>query len=508
MTDSQQVYDFLAGVRDRNVTATLPAEDLTQLQQLDLIQVMTADQYAQTAQQVQELGAMQGAIQADAAKRAQLGGAVEEDQRREHSIMFHLEGQAKRTAEQAQEQQDRSTLQAVDSDLAAREQQFNQLVAKRSLMDTLVPFPGGYVGLTGLGAVKLRELGIRLYRVSDIPFSTYWEQSQQVDQELNNIADRGAWAFATVSAPLTDVDRSYLWAIAVGLAKQPTDLAAGATKFLEAFVRLREFSPNDANRLMSAEMLSTLPRPITDDLPLVDQLRHEVHKLGVPKESSLGVASILLLGRREDGTFSTSILPSFLKITRSYESAALLSIVNEPFDGLVQKFNAVRAMFNSWGFAPSEDVELSSAYLTISDLPIQGMSTKLAIIAKGLGAYLQYPLVASSVLASIPVLEANDSLNLLEDAYGIIGKRAMPLTQPELICLAVRMLHGIRAETVTGVDTTAVAAPTAARMSYGWGPGMYFFPMLVVYGAYYSTFSGIEGAHPGHAHAAGGVAVG
>jgi hypothetical protein len=84
----------------------------------------------------------------------------------------------------------------------------------------------------------------------------------------------------------------------------------------------------------------------------------------------------------------------------------------------------------------------------------------------------------------------------------------MPLTQPELICLAVRMLHGIRAETVTGVDTTAVAAPAAARMSYGWGPGMYFFPMLVVYGAYYSTFSGIEGAHPGHAHAAGGVAVG
>jgi len=69
-----------------------------------------------------------------------------------------------------------------------------------------------------------------------------------------------------------------------------------------------------------------------------------------------------------------------------------------------------------------------------------------------------------------------------------------------LICLAVRMVHGVRPQTIQNLDTTATAAPAAAGAGYYYGPRFFFVPILVAHGAYYSTFSGVGGAHPGHAH--------
>jgi hypothetical protein len=157
-------------------------------------------------------------------------------------------------------------------------------------------------------------------------------------------------------------------------------------------------------------------------------------------------------------------------------------------------------MFGSWGFAESDDVELASAYLAVSELPAEGINTKLAIISKGMATYLQYPLVASAVLASIPVLEANETLHLLEQAYDEIGRRAMPLAQPELITLAVRMIHGIRNETLSKLDTTAAVRPVAPMGYRGPYGGFYGVPMYVFYGSYFATYGGLGGIHPGHAH--------
>lgn len=147
-------------------------------------------------------------------------------------------------------------------------------------------------------------------------------------------------------------------------------------------------------------------------------------------------------------------------------------------------------------------MELAASFLTLSDLPADGISTKLTILSRSLIAYLQYPLVASAILASIPVLEANETLNLLEHAYEIIGRRAMPMSQAELLCLAVRMIHGIRSETVGGLDTTATARP--AGFTYLPTQRFFFVPIVILHGSYYSTFGGFGGAHPGHLHAFGG----
>ena len=38
--------------------------------------------------------------------------------------------------------------------------------------------------------------------------------------------------------------------------------------------------------------------------------------------------------------------------------------------------------------------------------------------------YLEYPLVAAAILTSIPTLEANETLDLMEKAYSLLGSFA------------------------------------------------------------------------------------
>jgi hypothetical protein len=503
MSNCQDVFNFLIAVQRRMSPTPLPDPDLAALQQAALIQRLTAGQYAQLAQDADALSATQSALAAEQAQRNVLASQLQDDYRKSHSILFHLEGREKQDAILQRQTSEQAALHDETADIATRNQTVSQMIAKQSLLGTLAPFGDGYVGLTSLGAMALRDLGVRLYRVSDIPFSQYWLQSQAVTGELVGIAGKSAQYMAVLAPRLGGADRSQEWSVAIGLAKREGDPAALSATFLDAYNRISGLTSNAENRLVSAELVSTLPTSVAESIPLLTQLEHDARKADVPKESSLGVASILLLGRRADGTFATANLPAYLRVTRSYESAALLSIVNRPYEELGQKFLQLRSMFGGWGFQPSEDVELASSYLAVSDLPVDGINNKLAIISRGMSAYLQYPLVASAILASIPVLEANDTLNLLEQAYGIIGRTAGSLSQAELICLAVRMIHGIRSETVTGVDSTATVAPTVSSY-YAYGPRFFFVPIIIAHGAYYSTYSAFGGAHPGHAHFVGG----
>ena len=64
MANCNDVYAFLVGITNRNVTTTLSAPDVTLLTQLGLVQTVTADQYADLAKQVQALQQPQADIQA------------------------------------------------------------------------------------------------------------------------------------------------------------------------------------------------------------------------------------------------------------------------------------------------------------------------------------------------------------------------------------------------------------------------------------------------------------
>jgi hypothetical protein len=501
MTACKDIYAFLNQVSARSVTASLSDSDAALLSQLNLVQFFTPEQYQKAQADVQALGADQAVLSQEMSRRASLAEMAQEEDRKTHSILFHFGGKEKQAAELQQESQVQASLKSVDADLSQKQQQIGQLVAQRSLLDTLTPYGSGqYVGLTGLGSLAMRDLGTALYRVSDTEFSTYWDQAQRIAHDLQDLAARGAEYFGRMAPSIPGADKSHLWAISIGLSKAQPDSAAGAATFVGIYNQIFGLTPNIENRLMASEVLFYLPRPLAEELPTLTPLLRDVRKLGVADDSALGVAAILLLGRRADGTLATPSLQQYLRLTRSYESAALLSIMDLPIPDQTAKFQSLRAMFAGWGYQASEDVELSAAYLTVSELPVEGISTKLAIIAKGLSTYLEYPLVAASVLASLSTLEANETLNLLEHAYEIVGRRAMPMSQSELICLAVQMLHGIRNELVGPLDTTAAAVPAAQRVTGFYGPRFFFVPIVVFRGGYYSTYSGVSGAHPGHVH--------
>jgi hypothetical protein len=173
---------------------------------------------------------------------------------------------------------------------------------------------------------------------------------------------------------------------------------------------------------------------------------------------------------------------------------------------LAGKFQSFRSLFDSWGYEKSEDTELASAYLSISDLGPDDVRTKLTIILDALKNYLEYPLVAGAILASIPTLEANETLDLMEKAYSLLGSFATGLERSELISLAVRMIHGIKNELVKKLDPTAKITKTPVQFTHA--PSNVFFmyhaPLIIAYTSYYSTFSGIGGVHPAHVHGLGG----
>ncbi|HTT25360.1 MAG TPA: hypothetical protein VMH90_00155 [Thermoplasmata archaeon] len=506
MSTCRDTLAFLDNLRSKSAGASLPATDLDYLVKLGLVQLVDAPAYAQLAQDVQGLGSARDAILKDGAQRARISADLLTQSHRTHSILFKLEGAEHRAADEAAEARDADALRAVDADLQQREQTFAQLAAKRTLLDALTPFGSGYAALTGLGAVALRDLGVALYRVDDTEFSAYWAEAQRVDQELDALANQSAGYMSGLAAALPGAGGSNLWAVAVGLAKLAGDPRTKVPMYVDAYNQVGRFAGNPENRLMAAEILCSVPTPLAPNLGALAELLQAVRSAGVPPDAALGVAAILLMGRRADGTYATGNLTAYLRVTRSFESAALLAVVNAPFDDLTGKFERARQVLLGWGYELSEDVELASAYLTVSDLPIDGVGPKLAIVARGLTTYLRYPLVGAAILTEIPGLEANETLGLLEKAYETIGRRTGPMAPPELICLAIRMLHGIQVAAPSDLDATAAEVPAApgAVPPYAGAPRFGFVPLFVAHGFYYSTFSGVGGAHPGHVHAWGG----
>jgi hypothetical protein len=504
MVTSSAVAAFLDQVNARNVTDHLAPADLAQLQQLGLLRMLSTAELQQVEQEVEQLNLQQSAIAAESDERARAAASVAQDVRKSHSILFHLEGVDAEHATLERLEQEQAALRNLDADLLKRQQAFAQLLVQKALLDTVSAYDGGYIGITTAGRMALRDLQVRLYRVGDQDFSRYWTAASTVDADLHRIADGGAQIVPLLAAQLREVEHSYLWAVAIGMVKAAPDPSQQVPRFLDAYLGTEHLSDNVENRLMAAEIVSFLPRDprqgLGDLQEVADLLRHH----GVAEEAVLGAAAILLMGQRADGTYALDPLTNFLTETASVEAAALLAIVNQPFDALSAKFNALRSLFASWGYAASEDTELSSAYLTVSDLPIESVAPKLAILSRGLAGYLQYPLVGSAILASIPVLEANETLNLLEKAYGILGTRTGPMSQAEIISLAVRTIHGIQVASVDALDPTARVVPAAPGFSYLNAPPRLWLPVFISHNMYYATFSGIGGVHPGHVHSWGG----
>ena len=513
--ECNDVRTFLSQIAAKSVSMQIQQADMDFLSTNGYLSVMQKEDYDQALSEVTNLTKMTEEWQDKKTEEESAESTLEEEERKTHSIMFHFEGKEKKEAELESVESERNVVSKEEADIDGIDSKIKELVGKKSMIDRMVQYDGRYLALTGLGVITLNDLNVRNYRVSDSQFSDFIEESKETSGELRSIAERGSFYESGIRTEFPNTDPSQLWSVSIGLAKLQGDQNQISQRFLLSLAVLHHFSSTIENKMMAAEIMTSSradssQSPNSDLQSLSETLitleKKVRHDGKVPKQLSAGVAAIIMFGRRFDGTYPTDRLVEFSKMTSSYESAAILSIINDPSDQLPGKFQSFRSLFSSMGYEKSEDTELASAYLSISDLGPDDVKTKMTIILDALKNYLEYPVVAGAILASIPTLEANETLDLMEKAYSLLGSYATGLERSELISLSVRMIHGIKNELVKSLDPTAKIVKTPVQFTYV--PSnvffMYYAPLIIVHTSYYSTFSGIGGAHPAHVHGVGG----
>jgi hypothetical protein len=494
----------------------IPEADMDFLATSGYVSVMQKEQYDEALAEISNLAKVNEELAREEDEERSARALLEEDERKTHSIFFHFKSEDNQKAELERAESQRNVVQEEEADVVEKESKIRELLQKKSMIDRMVQYDGRYVSLTGLGVITLNDLNVRNYRVSETEFSDFIQERMTTFSELRSIAHKGGFYVSVLNNEFPGTDLSQLWSISIGLGKLQGDPNQISERFLLSLDMVQQFKSNLENKMMAAEIMTASKVnpsqvPTNSDLQslaeslksLEDEARHDAH---VPKELSVGVAATILFARRYDGTFPIGKLVEFSEMTLSSESAAILSVLDVPLDQISNKFMQFRSLFSFWGYTESEDIDLASAYLAISDFTQDEVKDKMTIILGALKNYLEYPLVATAILTSISTLEANETLDLMEKASTLLGNFAPSLERSELISLSVRMIHGIKNELVKELDPTAKITVTPIQFTYV--PSIVFFryrtPLILAHSYYHSTFSAFGGAHPAHVHGFGG----
>jgi hypothetical protein len=523
------VRTFLSQINDRTEPITpIASTDLDYLSANGYALRTTNDDYEKGIQDVAKLSQLTVELETEKVEERQSDLALEQDQRKEHSFMFHFEGKEEKEELRKRIQEEASVASREDAELADVETRFNELIQKKSMFDRMVSYNGMYVSLTDLGIVVLNDLNVRNYRIADEEFPDFVSEIHTTYATLRSISVKARSYAGLLKQMVPKIDGqeypqdddarngnslvrapSLFWGTALGLGKLEGEPNQIQERFVEAFNALQNFHSTTANKLMAAEVMTALSAQNIQNLgQVLRNLDQQVRNLNVPKELSAGVAASIMAGRRFDGTYPMDRFAQFRQQTLSPEAASILSVLNVPYDALSSKFQMLRSMFSSWGYMDSEDTEIASAFLAIGELNADEVQGKLKYIVEQLHNYLQYPLVAAAILASIPVFEAHEVLDLMEKAVTLLSAYSVGLERSETVALAVRMIHGVRNELVKEVDSTAKITQTPVQFTYAPHPGLFFwyYPVIIAHSTYHSAFGGMGGFHPAHSHGVGGFA--
>ena len=510
------VRTFFSQIAGKSVSMQISQADIDFLTANGYVSVMQKEQYDEALVEISDLGKVNEELVREEDEERSARALLEEDESKTHSILFHFEAKDKQKADLERVESQRNVVSKEEADVVEKESKTRELLQKKSMIDRMVHYDERYISLTGLGVITLNDLNVRNYRVSETEFSDFIQERMATFSELRSIAHKGGFYVSVLNNEFPDADLSELWSVSIGLGKLQGDPNQISERFLFSLDIVQQFRSNLENKMMAAEIMTAFKVnpsqvPTNSDLQslaeslasLEEKARHDAH---VPKELSVGVAATILFARRYDGTFPIDKLVEFSKMTLSSESAAILSVLDVPLDQISNKFTQFRSLFGSWGYEESEDVDLASAYLAISDFMRDEVKDKMTIILDALKNYLEYPLVATAILTSIPTLEANETLDLMEKASTLLGNFAPSLERSELVSLTVRMIHGIKNELVKELDPTAKITETPIQFTHV--PSTVFFmyhtPLILAHSSYHSTFSAFGGAHPAHVHGFGG----
>ena len=524
-----EVRAFLSRIdfREQFGQATpIPSGDIDYLSANGYILRTTKEDYDRGGEDVARLSQVTVQRDAERAEEGQAAATLQKDERKEHSFLFHFEGKEAKEELGQRIQKETAVVSKEQSELSAIEARVNELIEKKSTIDRMTSYGDGYLSLTGLGSITLNDLNVRDYRVADQEFPDFVTETKSTYAELRSIAENATYYVTLLKprVPNEEVEEhpdigandlghptvrasSLLWGTAIGLAKLQGDLNQIGERFTEVFDNLQSFDSTPPNKLMAAEIMTASNQNIQSLESVLKTIDHQLRDQGVPKQLSAGVAATIMAGRRFDGTYPTDRFIQFGKLTSSHEARAILAVMNIPYEDLGLRFNQFRSMFTSWGYINSDDTEIGAAFLAIGELRADEVEGKLQYIVEQLRNYLEYPLVAASILASIPVFESHEVLDLMEKAVTLLPSYAAGLERSELVALAVRMIHGVRNEIVKEIDPTAKMTETPVQFRYAPHPSFgWYYPSIVAHSSYHATFSGMGGFHPAHSHGVGGFA--
>jgi hypothetical protein len=520
--EAQTFLSQIDGRAGSQTIAPIASNDLDFLTVNGYVLRTNKEDYDSWVESVAKLSEMTLQMDTEQAEEEKAAATLQSDAQKEHSILFHLEGKEKKDQLRERARSEAALVSKEQSDLSAIEDNVNELIQKKSMIDRMVPYSGEYMSLTDIGSLTLRDLVVREYRVAEEEFPDFLTEIKATYSELRSIADRAASYVTLLKPRIPKMDEelddrgltvsgasSLLWSTAIGLGKLQGETNQLAERFVQALGVLQNFDSSTPSKLMAAEIMTAVSNQDLQSLKsALTSLEKQLRNQGVPKELSAGVAATIMAGRRYDGTYPVDGFVRFKGLTQSYEASAILSVMNLPYEDLSAKFQSIRSMFASWGYAASEDIEVASAFLAIGELGANEVEEKLKYIVDQLWNYLQFPYVAAAILASIPVFEAHEVLDLMEKAVTLLSGYATGLQRSELVALAVRMIHGVRNELVKEIDPTARISSTPVQFTYSLHPGFFawYWPVIVAHSSYHSTFSAMGGFHPAHSHGVGGFA--
>lgn len=544
----REVRTFLSQIDGGQSIDPIPWADMNFLSSNGYVLTTTQQDHDAALAEVQRLSQVTDQMQTIKPEVESMSTEFEEDQKRAESFLFHFEKKEEKEALQQKIESEQSSLSQEGLQLAALESNLNKLIQEKSLVDRMVQYGGGYISLTGLGTIILSDLEVRAYRVDDEEFSAFVDEIKSTYAELRSVVQRSSWYVSVVRANIANIDElsdenddtgerddetppatgnmadvwmstqpqpqykvrspPIVWSVSIGLGKLQGDPTQIAQRFAQATGALGHFKSSEPNKLMAEEVMTALGQPVPSLAGDLQNLDKTLRERKVPQELSAGIASTILAGRMYDGSYPTDRFWQFKTVTSSYEAAAILAVMNLPYQDMVTRFTDYRSTFASWGYTPSEDTEVASAYLAIGQLDPDGVKDKVKYAISQLSNYLEYPLVAAAILASIPVFEVHEVLDLMEKAVTLLSGYTIGLERSEVVALAVRMIHGVRNEIVKQIDPTAPLANTPIQFTYAPHPGffLWYSPIITAHHTYFSTFSGIGAFHPAHSHGIGGFA--
>ena len=180
------VRTFLSQINDREEPITpIALADFDYLSVNGYILMTSKEDYDKGANDVARLSQITTQIDTEKAEEEQADVALQQDERKEHSFLFHFEEKEKKDELRERIQNEMPAVSGEQSELSAMEANVNELIQKKSMIDRMVPYDGEYLSLTGLGSVILNDLNVRNYRVADEEFPDFLTEIKATYAEGN-----------------------------------------------------------------------------------------------------------------------------------------------------------------------------------------------------------------------------------------------------------------------------------------------------------------------------------